>query len=139
VPAANPCPDDDEVHVTVVSILATKNNAKVDPKLKELAQKIKAKKPDLTGFQIDKLCCESLPVGKAIEMKMVENQKAVVTVLQAADEKNQVRLMVKAPCVGEICYTTCCGKFFPIVTCYQTKDKECLIIAVMVKPCKGGK
>jgi hypothetical protein len=137
LPAARACPDEEEVTVTMVSIVATEKNNKIDPKLKELAERIKAKKPNLTGFRIDTQCCESIPVGKAMEVKMVDNQKATVTVRQAADEKNQVRLTVKAPCVGEIRYTTCCGKFFPIVTCYKCKDGDCLIVAVMVKPCKG--
>jgi hypothetical protein len=37
--------------------------------------------------------------------------------------------------MGEVEYTTCCGKFFPIITRYQTKDKERLIIAIRVQPC----
>ena len=54
----------------------------------------------------------------------------------AADSKNRVGLTVKAPLQGEIQYTTCCGKFFPIVTRYQTKNKELLIVAIRVQPCK---
>ena len=46
---------------------------------------------------------------------------------------------IPPPLVGEITYMTICGKFFPIVTRYQTKDKDRLIIAVMVKPCNGEK
>ena len=53
-----------------------------------------------------------------------------------ADSKNRVGLTMKAPLQGEIQYTTCCGKFFPIVTRYQTKDKEVLILAIRVQPCK---
>ena len=49
---------------------------------------------------------------------------------------NRVRLAVKAPLAGEITYTTCCSKFFPIMTRYLTKDNERLIIAIMVKPKK---
>ena len=61
---------------------------------------------------------------------------ATVLVRHAADNKNRVGLTVKPPLEGEIQYTTCCGKFLPIVTRYETKDKERLIIAIRVQPCK---
>lgn len=131
------CPWGEEVQVTVVSILATDKNDKVDTKLVDLAKKIQERKPNLTGFKIDTQCCDTIQVGKDKEFMFVEKQKAVVTVRQGADENDLVRLKVQLPCVGEVCYTTCCGKFFPIATCYKTKKGECLIIAVMVKPCKG--
>ena len=134
---ARACPWDDEVQVTVVSILATEKNAKVDKELKDLAKKIQERRPNLTGFKIDTQNRETIPVGQAKEFVFCENQKGIVTVRQGADANNQVQLKVKLPCVGCVCYTTCCGKFFPIATCYTTKKGESLIIAVMVKPCKG--
>jgi len=135
---AQACPGD-EVHVTVVSILATaKPNAKVDDKLNELARRIKERRPDLTGFRIDTQCCEKLAVDQSKEFKCLGNKcAAVVTVRQAADADNKVRLKVELPCIGTVCYTTCCGKFFPMMTCKKTDQDEWLIIAVMVKPCKG--
>jgi len=45
-------------------------------------------------------------------------------------------MTIKPPTLGEITYSTTCEKFFPIVTRYVTKDKERLIIAIMVEPCK---
>jgi hypothetical protein len=129
------CPGD-EVQVTVVSILATTENNNVDKKLTELAKKVKERRPELKGFKIDTQCCESISVNCAKEFSFVEKQKAIVTVRQAADERNQVRLKVELPCIGKVCYTTCCGKYFPMMTCYKTAKGECLIIAVMVKPCK---
>jgi hypothetical protein len=73
---------------------------------------------------------------------LVEDASADITVLQ--DDKQRVRLAVKAPLVGEITYQTCYDKFFPIVTRYlTTKDRERLIVAIMVtsatKDAKGGK
>ena len=50
--SARSCPGE-EVHVTVVSVLATDKDDKVDKKLVDLAKKIKQKKPNLTGFKID--------------------------------------------------------------------------------------
>jgi hypothetical protein len=133
---ARACPWDEEVQVTVVSILATEKNTKVDKELVGLAKKIQERKPNLTGFKIDTQSRETLLVGKEREFQFVDKQKAFVTVRAGADADNKVRLKVKLPCLGEVCYTTCCGKFFPIATCYKTKKNgDCLIIAVMVEPC----
>jgi len=134
---ANACGDEEEVKVTVVSILATEKNDKIDKKLTDLAKAIQKMRPNLKGFQIDKQCRESLIVGKAHDFEFVDKQKVVVTVRQGANADNQVRLKVKFQCGAEMCYKTCCGKFLPICTCYKTKNGDCLLIAVMVQPCKG--
>ena len=70
---------------------------------------------------------------------LVADQQATVTVLKTADKDNRVQLKISLPTVAEITYTTTCGKFFPIVTRYQTKDRERLIIAIMVSPRHRGK
>ena len=131
------CGDEEEVRVTVVSILATEKDDKIDKKLTELAKAIQKTRPNLTGFRIDKQCRESLIVGKPHDFEFVDKQKIVVTVRQGADANDQVKLKVKFQCGSEMCYQTCCGKFFPISTCYKTKNGDCLLIAVMVQPCKG--
>jgi hypothetical protein len=41
--------------------------------------------------------------------------------------------------MGEITYSCCCGKYFPIITRYQTKDNERLIIAIGVHCCDKEK
>ena len=46
------------------------------------------------------------------------------------------RMTIKPPMLGDITYTTCCERFFPIVTRHVTQDKERLIIAIMVEQCK---
>jgi hypothetical protein len=133
------CGDDEEVQVTVVSILATNKNNKVDKKLKDLAKRIEETRPDLkfTGYKIDRQNQETMIVGKAHEFEFVDKQKAAVTVRQGADADNKVRLKVKLQCGSEMCYKTCCGKFLPICTCHKTANGDCLLIAVMVEPCKG--
>jgi hypothetical protein len=136
---ATGCGDEEEVKVTVVSVLATDKDNKVDKKLKELAKRIQAERPDLkfTGFKIGGQTQETLNVNKAHEFELVDKQTAVVTVRQGADAMNKVRLKVKLQCGSEMCYKTCCGKFLPICTCYKTAKGDCLLIAVMVEPCKG--
>lgn len=136
---ARACPGE-EVHVTVVSILATDKDKQIDDKLADLAECIRARKPQLTGFKIGKQSCDSVKVGKGKEFEFLENekQKVVVTVRHGADDKDKVGLTIKVPrCAEKIEYKICCGKFFPVETCYKTKDGKCLFIAVMVKPCKG--
>jgi hypothetical protein len=78
-------------------------------------------------------------VGTKETFSLIDCKEAAVTVRHGCDKNGRVELTVKAPCVGEITYITCCKKYFPIMTRYQTKDKDRLIIAVMVQPCKGGR
>jgi hypothetical protein len=127
-----------QVKVTVVVILATDRNTEVDPKIKCIAdevQKLPAHK-NLTGFRQARMTTHAVEVGKASSFDVVEDQKVGVTVLEAADQEGKVRLTVAAPkLVGDITYSTACGKCLPIVTSQKTKDHELVIIAVMVKPC----
>jgi hypothetical protein len=126
---------DDRVQVTVLSILATDQNKDVAPELKCVAQKVQKLEPTLTGFRVARTSKRSLELGKESKFTLVESQPVTVTVEHAADKNNRVGLKVKPPELGEIAYLSCCGKFFPIVTRYQTKNKERLIIAIMVEPC----
>jgi hypothetical protein len=135
-PSALACPDADEVRVTVVAIHATDKDDKIDPKLAELAEKLKKKNPKWTGFRMGKQSHESVEVGKKAEFEFCKGQFAVITVRHGADEKNRVGLKVKCPCTGEISYTACCGKWFPVCTGCKAEKGECLIIAVMIEPCK---
>jgi ABC-type phosphate/phosphonate transport system substrate-binding protein len=129
--------DKDEVKVTVVSILATDRNTDVDPRVKCIAdevQKLEGHK-NLTGFRQAKMTTQGMPIGKAMTINLVDNQQVSVTVLETADAEGKVRMTVKPPTLGNITYSTACGKCLPIVTRYKTKDNDLLIIAVMVKPC----
>jgi hypothetical protein len=126
----------EEVKVTMVVILATDRNNLVDRELKCIAEEVRKLYPHLTGFRLEKFTCKAVPVGENEKFEAVDQQAAAVLVRHAADSKNRVGLTVKAPLQGEIQYTTCCGKFFPIVTRYQTKNKELLILAIRVQPCK---
>jgi hypothetical protein len=128
-----------EVRVTVIVILGSDKNKEVDCQLKCLAEEIQKKEPKLTGFKLGDTTCKSLALGKKETFKLVDKEEAIVTVRHGADKNNRVGLTVKPPRMGEIDYTTCCGKFLPILTRYHTKDKERLIIAVRVQPCKGDK
>jgi hypothetical protein len=133
------CGDEEEVQVTVVSILATDKDDYVDKKLKPLAARIQKEKPELnlTGFRIDRQSKKTLLVKQAHKFEFIDKQTAEVSVCKGADANNKVQLNVKLKCGSGMCYTTCCGKFMPICTCYKTADGQCLLIAVMVEPCKG--
>ena len=90
----------------------------------------------LTGFRIATMTKRSLRVGDKETFDLVGDQKAVITVKRAADEKNRVEVKIAPPQMGEITYDTCCGKFLPIVTPFRTKNKELLILAVRVQRCR---
>jgi len=129
----------DEIRVCVVAILATDQNTKVDSKLQCIAKEIQKKEPSLTGFRLSTVNCKALALGAKENFCLVEGEVAALSLQQGMDKDERVQLTVKAPTVGEITYTTTCGKYFPLVTSYQTKDKERLIIAIMVRTpaCKG--
>lgn len=127
----------DDRTVTVIAILASDKNTKVDDKLKSIAEEVKKVEPSLTGFRIAHQSSKALAVGKRETFALVDREEASVVLQEVCPkDENRFRLAVKAPMVGEITYSCCCGKFFPIMTRYQTKDGERLILAVMVKPCK---
>jgi hypothetical protein len=118
---------EERVRVTVIAILATDKNARVDPRLECIAKEIQKKDPNLTGFQLAQTSNESCTVGKATKFELVDKETAEVIVRHGANKEDRVCLKVKPPRMGEITYTSTCGKFFPILTRYQTKNHERLL------------
>jgi hypothetical protein len=129
--------DEEEVKVSVVAILATDRDDKVDPKLECIAKEVKKKDPKLTGVRQGVMTCKPVKVGSKEKFDLVEDQVVCVTIDHAADKNNRVQLKIKAPMLGEITYDTCCGKFLPVMTPYKTKDGDVLFIAIRVQPCHG--
>jgi hypothetical protein len=136
--ATEPARADDSVKVTVVTILAsTDKNAKVAKELTEVAAAVQVQYPDLVGFRFGSETCKPVEIGKEETFDLVDDVKATVVVQQGFDKKGRIGLKVKPPQLNEFTYSTCCHKYFPFVTPYETKDKkERLIVAVMVCPCK---
>jgi len=128
--------EDAQVKVTVVVILATDKNKSVDKQLECIAKEVQKAEPGLTGFRLEKITRQSLKIGEKEKFQLVDDEVATILVRHGPNEKNRVGLTVKAPHQGNVVYTTCCGKFFPIMTRYQTMNDERLIIAVRVQPCK---
>jgi hypothetical protein len=125
------------VRVSVLAILATERDDRIDPRLACIAKEIRKTHPELTGFRIEKMTRRSLTIGARETFELAGDQKAVVAVQHGADEQNRVEVKIAPPRMGEITYDTCCGKFFPIVTPFRTNDKDLLILAVRVQPCHG--
>jgi hypothetical protein len=133
---ANQARAEEEVRVTVVTILASDRDKEVDKRLTCIAREVQKEEPALTSFRYVSKKCKSVTVGNKETYDLVEEQTACVVVKQAADKEDRVCLKIKAPQLGEITYTAACGKYFPIITRYQTKNGERLILAVMVQPCQ---
>jgi hypothetical protein len=133
------CPTDDPVRVTVVVVLATDADAKVDPKLVELAKEVQKRDETLTGFVIHAAEAKPVPVGGSHTFALVEKQELKVTVTRAKDADGRVSLTIKPPGLENVTYGCACDKFFPVVTPHRTKDGRVLIVAVMAKPCTAGK
>ncbi|MBA4063605.1 MAG: hypothetical protein C0501_07810 [Isosphaera sp.] len=133
------CPTDDPVRVTVVVVLATDADAKVDPKLVDLARQVQKRDDKLTGFVIHATEAKSVAVGGSHTFALVEKQELKVTVARAKDADGRVSLTIKPPGLENVTYGCVCDKFFPVVTPHRTKDGKVLIVAVMAKPCTAGK
>lgn len=134
---AGPLRAEEKVKVTVVAILANDRDDTVDPELKCIAEEVQKLEPTLTGFKLHRSSRKSLAVGDPYKFNLVDEEVAAVVIKHGCDKDDRVGLTVKAPQQGEIEYSSACGKYLPIVTRYQTKGKDRLIIAIMVKPCKG--
>ena len=126
-----------KVRVSVVVILASEKDDKVDKKLECIAREVRKMHPRFKGFRMANLSCKSVAVGSADLFELVEDQQASITVQRAADKMDRVRLKVGPPMMGEITYSTPCGKFLPILTPYRTKGNDQVLIAVRVQPCNG--
>jgi len=131
--------EDGKIQVTVLAILATDKNTKIDEKLKDVAKEIQKKEPTLTGFVLERITIKSIKLGEKETFPLVDEKTVVVILAEKNEKDNAISLTIKPPTLGDITYTCCCGKFFPVVTRYQTKDKDRLIVAVMVKPCNTKK
>jgi hypothetical protein len=123
------------VRVSIVIILASETDTRVDPKLKCIAHEVRKLDPKLKGFRMTKMSWVSLPLGKP-DTFMVEGQPTTITVQKAADKMDRIELAVGPPMMGEITYSTPCGKFLPILTLIQTRKGEKVILAIRVQPCQ---
>ena len=127
----------DKVKVTLVVILASEEGDKIDKSLKAIAEEIRKLNPQLTSFRVKTMMMKSLAPEEKASFALVEGKTANVVVKNGADNENRVGVAVKAPNQEEIEYRTVCGKFLPIVTRFQTKSNERLILAIRVTPCMG--
>ncbi len=128
---------DDEVRISVVAILATTRNKTVDKRVECIAKEMKMIDPTLTGFSVARMTCKSVAIGSKDCFEVVDGKDVCVTAQKRCEkDKTHVCLKVEAPTLGAITYTTCCNKFFPMVTRYKNKDGDLLIIAVRVKSCE---
>jgi hypothetical protein len=125
----------DDAKVTIVAIMASANHQDVDPKLQQIAAEVKKHEQSLTGFKILNSQFKSVNVGQKEKFDLINDQSADVTVVAKHEGNKRIRLTVKPPTVGEITYSICYDKFFPIVTRYMSANER-LIIAIMVQPPK---
>jgi hypothetical protein len=133
----DPCTEAEEkVDVTLIVVVATTKNNRIEPKVECIAKAVQKLDPSLTGFRLATTTRETMIVGTRKKFPLVEDQVAIVETKRCTEEPKRVCLSVKAPRMGSITYTSCCGKFFPLLTGYETKGKDRIIIAVMVESCK---
>src|SRR5437588_5811462 len=76
------CGAGDEVKVTVVAVLATSQNKKVDADCQCLAKEVQKTNPTLTGFRIHRRSCKELAVGGKFEFPLVDKEVLEVNIQQ---------------------------------------------------------
>jgi hypothetical protein len=129
LPSAAGCPQQQDkqpeakVKVTVVVILASDRCPYIHPRLQEIAAEFQKGDPSLTGFTLVSMTEQSLPANKKFKFPCVEGCFVEVVIHRCTDEANKVCLSVTAPLQDEIQYRCVCGKFFPIVTRYQIRER----------------
>jgi hypothetical protein len=135
-PAADPPAPEKSVKVTVAVILAN-GDGKVDDKLKCVADELRKMHPKLTGFHVGPTTTLPVTLGGSEKFKLVDGQEASITVKHCKDCPARFCLEIQSKAlVGEMVYTSVCGKYFPLVTDYKTKDHgDQLIIAFKVESC----
>jgi len=127
--------DDEKIEIRVVAVLATSQNAVVDPRLKTLAPEVQKNHPNLTGFEVYSQSKKAMNIGDTASFALIDKTEVTVT-LKERDKSGCVTIRVNPPTLGEITYSCCCGKFMPFITGHETKEKKVLVVAVMVQPCK---
>jgi len=123
-----------KMKVTVVVILASEEGDTIDPRLKQIAEEIQKRDPQLKSFKLQSMSKRDLAVNEKSAFKLVDQKSVDVVIKHGVDDSERVGLGVTPPEQGEIVYSTVCGKFLPIVTRYQTKARERLIVALRVEP-----
>src|SRR5690348_652159 len=127
------CLTEEPVRVTVVVVLATTQDIGVDKRLVDLAKEVQKRDSTLICFKVVATEAKSIPVGDGHCFELLEKQVVKVRVERPKDENGRVSLAIRPPGLEKITYGCACGKFFPIVTPYTTKNGEVLIVAVMAK------
>jgi hypothetical protein len=91
--------------------------------------------PELTGFHVGPSKLVTIPLGGSEKVTLVDGQEAAIAVKRCKECPDRLCVEVTSKAlVGEMTYTSVCGKYFPLVTNYKTKDKgEQLIILFKVE------
>ena len=133
---AAPPASEERVNITVAVILAN-GDGKVDEKLTCVAKEVRKTHPKLTGFHLGTMTTLPVTLGTAEKFKLEDGQEATISVKHCTACPGRFCLEVKSKAlVGEMTYSSVCGKYFPLVTGYQTKDHgDQLIIVFKVESC----
>lgn len=127
--------DDSKVKVIVVAILGHNHDETIDEKIQEIARHVQKREPGLTGFSLKRTELQRIPIGESHTFELVD--EATMDVKVEAEEDGSISLTLYPPETdGSLTYSCKCGKFFPIITRYETENKERLIVAVMAEPCR---
>lgn len=134
-PSCGPAAGDDDLRVTVLTVVATRHDHYVGPKLAAIAAQARKRDPSLTGFRLERVTSKPVAMGQREVFELVQGATAEVTILAREPKTGRYRLRLQAPGCCGLCYSCCCGKFLPMFVEVKTPDNSRVIVAVMVRPC----
>src|SRR5262245_15307265 len=82
--------DTRKVRVSLVIILASESETKVDKKVKGIADEVRKIHPKLKGFKMKDLQCKSVPIGTANKFELIDGQSTTITIQKAADKMDRI-------------------------------------------------
>jgi hypothetical protein len=129
----------ENIQVTVLAIVATDRDTKIDHEVKCIAELVRKKHPSLTGFSLVRTTCKSIPVGGQDTFPLLPGQDATICITSGVGKDNKASLTVKGPGRDEMMCSVICGKCLPLKTTHVTKDGGLLFLAILIRPCNKGK
>lgn len=119
--------------VSVIVVLASEDDAKIDPQLKNIAEEVRKLNPGLKGFKLKSTMTRDLAENEKTSLTLVGDRTVEIVVRQARDKDGKTTLAVTPPEQGEIVFRLAANKYLPIVTRLQTERKERVILAIRVQ------
>src|SRR4051794_1008401 len=96
--------------VGVIVVLASEDDATIDPRLKNIAEEVRKLNPSLKGFKVKSTMIRDLTENDKTSFPLVGDRTVEITVRQAMDKDGKTTLAVTPPEQGEIVFRLAANK-----------------------------